>query len=260
MIEGGKRIKNETFKEVKPLISVITVVKNGEKHLEECIKSVLAQKFRNFEYMILDGGSTDNSQNIIKKYENKIDYFLFENDRGIYDAFNNGMKFVNGNYFGYVNSDDILTPNALEILSKYITNNPEKDFFFGAVKKHWGILHGYKPWKINFSWGFYSSHSTGFYIKKTSAEKVGQYNLKYKYSADYDYFYRMIVKHKLKGIGTKKDELFGVFRRGGFSSTINFWEHFGEEIRIRLDNDQNKILIFIIVILKFIIHMKKFKK
>ena len=60
----------------------------------------------------------------------------------------------------------------------------------------------------------------------------------------------MIVKHKLKGIGTKKNEIFGIFRRGGFSSKINFFEHFGEEIRIRLDNGQNRMLIIFIIIFK----------
>ena len=58
--------------------------------------------------------------------------------------------------------------------------------------------------KISFSWGFYSSHSTGFFIKTSAAKIVGKYNLKYKFSADYDYFYRMIVKHKIKRIGKKK--------------------------------------------------------
>ena len=89
---------------------------------------------------------------------------------------------------------------------------------------------------------------------------VGEYNLKYKFSADYDYFYRMIVKHKLKGVGTNKDELFGIFRRGGFSSKANFFEHFGEEIRIRLDNNQNKIFILLIIILKTFKNMDKFFK
>ena len=90
------------------------------------------------------------------------------------------------------------------------------------------------------------------FIKTSSSKKVGEYNLKYKFSADYDYFYRMIVKHKLKGIGTKKTELFGIFRRGGFSSKLNFFEHFGEEIRIRLDNGQNKLLIALIIIFKLL--------
>ena len=260
MIQGGKRILNQNQINKKPLISIITVVRNGEKHLEECINSVLAQKFKDFEYLVIDGNSSDNTRNIIKKYEPKIDFYLSENDKGIYDAFNKGMKYVRGKYFGYVNSDDILNPNALEILSRYINSYPEKDFFFGAVKKHWGVLYGYKPWKISFSWGFYSSHSTGFFIKTSSSKKVGEYNLKYKFSADYDYFYRMIVKHKLKGIGTKKTELFGTFRRGGFSSKINFFEHFGEEIRIRLDNGQNKLLIALIIIFKSLKNINKFFK
>ena len=260
MIQGGKRILNQNQINKKPLISIITVVRNGEKHLEECINSVLAQKFKDFEYLVIDGNSSDNTRNIIKKYEPKIDFYLSENDQGIYDAFNKGMKYVRGKYFGYVNSDDILNPNALEILSRYINSYPEKDFFFGAVKKHWGVLYGYKPWKVSFSWGFYSSHSTGFFIKTSSSKKVGEYNLKYKFSADYDYFYRMIVKHKLKGIGTKKTELFGIFRRGGFSSKLNFFEHFGEEIRIRLDNGQNKLLIALIIIFKSLKNINKFFK
>ena len=260
MIQGGKRILNQNQINKKPLISIITVVRNGEKHLEECINSVLGQKFKDFEYLVIDGNSSDNTRNIIKKYEPKIDFYLSENDKGIYDAFNKGMKYVRGKYFGYVNSDDILNPNALEILSRYINSYPEKDFFFGAVKKHWGVLYGYKPWKVSFSWGFYSSHSTGFFIKTSSSKKVGEYNLKYKFSADYDYFYRMIVKHKLKGIGTKKTELFGIFRRGGFSSKLNFFEHFGEEIRIRLDNGQNKLLIALIIIFKSLKNINKFFK
>ena len=69
--------------------------------------------------------------------------------------------------------------------------------------------------------GFLLSHSTGFFIKKEAAKIVGKYNLKYKYSSDYDYFYRMIVKHNLNGVGTK-NEIFGNFQRGGFSSKIKF--------------------------------------
>ena len=88
-------------------------------------------------------------------------------------------------------------------------------------------------------------------------EIVGDYNLKYKYSADYDYFYRMIVKHKLKGVATKKNELFGIFRRGGYSSKIKFIDHFFETIKIRIDNKQNKLLVLIIFIFKFLKNIKK---
>ncbi len=236
----------------KPLISIITVVKNGEKHLEECINSVLTQSYKNIQYIVIDGNSTDNTISIIKKYEKDLFKWESQDDRGIYDAFNRGLKIATGELIGFINSDDIYCENALETLVKYYNEYPEIDFIFGSVKKHWGVLHGYKPWKIKFTWGFYSSHSTGFFIKKEAAKKVGQYNLKYKFSSDYDYFYRMIVKEKLKGIGTKKNEMFGIFRRGGYSSKIKFIDHFFEEINIRIDNGQNKILILLIFIYKFI--------
>lgn len=256
-IEGGIRKKLKNKENEKHLVSLITVVKNNKLHLEETIKSVLNQKYKNFEYIIIDGNSDDGTLDIIKKYDDKIDYWISDIDYGIYDAFNKGLNYAKGEYVGFVNSDDVLINNALEILDKYNKKNPNIDFIFGAVKKHWGILYGYKPWKIYFTWGFYSSHSTGFFIKKKAANIVGKYNLKYKYSADYDYFYRMIVKHKLKGIGTKKNELFGIFRRGGFSSKIKFIDHFFETIEIRIDNKQNKYLVLLIFILKFLKNLNK---
>tara|TARA_X000000950_G_scaffold55108_1_gene65934 strand:- start:5246 stop:6091 length:846 start_codon:yes stop_codon:yes gene_type:complete len=248
--EGGKRKKNILKK--KPLFSIITVVYNGDKFLEKTICSVINQSYKNFEYIIIDGGSTDKSLKIIKKYEKKIDYWVSEKDNGIYDAFNKGMIVSKGEFIGFINSDDIYKKNALSIISNYIRKNKTVDFIFGSVKKHWGILHGYKPYKIKYSWGFYSSHSTGFFIKKKAAEKVGFYNIKYKYHADYDYFYRLIVKNKMKGTSTKKNEVVGIFRRGGFSSKISFWKKLKEEIKIRYDNGQNIFLLILIFSNKFL--------
>lgn len=248
--EGGLRIKNKKYK--NPLFSIITVVYNGEKYLEKTIESVVKQKFKNFEYIVIDGGSTDNSVKIIEKFEKKIDYWVSEKDRGIYDAFNKGMRVSKGKFIGFINSDDIYKKNALKIISNYIEKNQQADFIFGSVKKHWGVLYGYKPHKIKYSWGFYSSHSTGFFIKRKAAEKVGFYNIKYKYHADYDYFYRLIVKNKMKGISTKKKEVVGIFRRGGFSSKISFWKKLKEDIRIRYDNGQNIFLLILIFSNKFL--------
>lgn len=256
---GGLRIKNifKKSEKSKPLISIITAVFNAENYLDEALQSLYSQGYKNYEHIIIDGGSNDKTLDIIKKNQNNIDYWVSQKDKGIYDAFNLGMRLSRGDYIGFLNSDDKYVPDALNILLNYINKYPDKDFIFGSVKKHWGILHGYNPYKIFWSWGFYSSHSTGFFIKKEAAKQVGLYNLKYKYSADYDYFYRMIVKHKLKGIGTKKKELFGIFRRGGFSSRISFREHFFEEISIRLDNNQNRILVLFIFIYKFFKNIRK---
>ena len=257
--EGGLRTKNIFKKSLanKPLITIITATFNSEKYLEECILSLHKQKYDNYEHIVVDGGSKDKTLDIIKKYEHKIDYWCSAPDKGIYDAFNIAMKLSTGDYLGFLNSDDYFSDEALELLEKYIKKYPEKDFIFGAVKKHWGTLYGYKPYKIYWSWGFYSSHSMGFFIKSQAAEKVGLYNLKYKYSSDYDYFFRMIVTNKLKGIGTKKNEIFGNFRRGGYSSKINFLDHFMEEIKIRTDNKQNKLLILLIFIYKYLKNISK---
>ena len=260
LFEAGKRLlKNKNKNKLKPLITLITVVKNNEKYLEKTIKSVLNQSYKEIEYIIVDGGSKDDSLNIIKKYSDQIDYVVSQNDKGLWDAMNKGLSLATGDLIGIVNSDDTLRPNALETLNKYYLNYPDIDFFFGSVKKHWGILHGYRPWKIKYSWFFYSSHSTGFYIKKEAAEKVGKYSLKYKYSSDFDYFYRMIVHQKLRGISTKKNEIFGDFSPGGISSYADFWEHFYEKNQIRIDNKQNKFFLIVLIFLKIIYNYKRIK-
>ena len=188
----------------KPFFSIITVVLNNKKTFEATIKSVFDQSFRNYEYIVVDGGSTDGTLDIIKKNEDKIDFWLSEKDNGIYDAFNKAIRISKGKYIGIINSDDVYTKDALSIIYKYIKQDKNLDFIFGSVKKRWGLLSGYRPYKIHYSWGFYTSHSTGFFIKKNSADKIGEYNTKYKIHADYDYFYRMIVKKKMKGTSTKK--------------------------------------------------------
>ena len=150
--------KLERITKENALVSIITVVRNNEKYLEETIKSVLDQTYKNFEFIVIDGNSTDKTLDIIKKYDNEINYWISEDDKGIYDAFNKGLDLAKGKYIVFVNSDDILTNNAIKMLSEYDTKYPNIDFLFGSVRKHWGILHGFNPWKITFTWGFYSSH------------------------------------------------------------------------------------------------------
>ena len=118
--EGGIRLKKNKKIITKPLFTILTVVLNNEEYLEQTIKSVLKQSFKNYEYIIIDGGSSDKSLDIIKKYQNKIDYWVSENDKGIYDAFNKGMSLAQGQFVGIINSDDIYKTNSLKIISKYI--------------------------------------------------------------------------------------------------------------------------------------------
>ncbi|MCK5541111.1 MAG: glycosyltransferase [Desulfobacterales bacterium] len=115
--------KNKEF----PLISVITVLYNGEKYLEQTIQSVLSQTYPNIEYIIIDGGSTDDSLGIIQKYSDKIDYFVSENDNGIYHAMNKGIQLSNGELIGIINCDDWYSEIAVELVVKKYLALEERD-------------------------------------------------------------------------------------------------------------------------------------
>lgn len=245
----------QNFKKNK--ITIVTVVKNSIDKVERCIQSVINQNYDNIEYIIIDGGSNDGTVDIINKYRDKIDKIIIENDNGIWDAMNKGLKIANGDIVGFLNSDDTYNQNTLKIVNNYF-NNFKIDFLFGSVKKY-KIMHGYSPWKIKYSFGFYTSHSVGFFINLNQHKKVGFYNLKY-LSADLDLFYKMIVKYKMKGISSKKKEIFGEFSKGGFSSKIDYMDHLLDLNQIRIDNGQNKFLVYILFLIKILKKPFKFLK
>ncbi len=159
----------------QPLISIITVVYNGKAFLEQTIQSVVNQSYKNIEYIIIDGGSTDGTVDIIKKYEDNIDYWISEKDDGIYDAMNKGLKvstgkgvlFLNaGDYFvGDVLIDDIIIPSFLPV--KY--------------KNNFGKLIDAKI--KNCKQGIPNSHQ-GIIFENRGLK----YDLSYKIASDYDYF------------------------------------------------------------------------
>ena len=237
-------------------ISIITVTKNSEKYLEKNILSIDKQKYKNYEHIIIDGKSTDKTIDIIKKYKRKIKYFVSEKDKGLYDAMNKGIKKCSGDIIGILNSDDVYYKEALSIVNKYFNNHKYLDFLFGSVYKY-KLLYGYYPKKIKWTFGFYSTHSIGFFIKKKAQKKVGFYNTKYQYSADYDLFYRLIVKEKLNGMATKKNEIFGKFRSGGLSSRIRYIDFLKECTQIRLDNNQNYFIVYLIFFARLLRNLKR---
>ena len=96
------------------LVSIITVVYNGEKHIEQSIKSVLAQTYSNIEYIIIDGVSTDGTLDIVRKYEPKITQVISEKDTGIYNAMNKGLAMANGDVIAILNADDYYYPETIE--------------------------------------------------------------------------------------------------------------------------------------------------
>ena len=113
-----------------PLVSIITIVFNGEKHLQQTIESVLGQTYPKIEYIIIDGGSKDNSISIIEKYSSRLAYWISEPDKGISDAFNKGISKANGEIIGLINADDWYEKDAVEKIVAAITKH---DFAYGNI-------------------------------------------------------------------------------------------------------------------------------
>lgn len=176
-----------------PLISIITVVYNSQKYLEGTIKSILRQSDNNFEYIVVDGGSTDGTVMLLKKYDKDIDKWISEPDDGLYHAMNKALKMASGIYVWFVNSGDkIYCDKTIELLSKIAKDNSFPDVIYGETviidehDKEIGLRRLKPP--LNLTWeslinGLVVCHQS-FIVKKDNAPL---YELKYKISADYDW-------------------------------------------------------------------------
>lgn len=207
-------------------ISIITVCYNSEKYIEETIKSVLKQTYKDIEYIIVDGNSRDKTLEIIKKYEPSFKgrmKWISEKDKGIYDAMNKGIKIATGDYIGLINSDDYLANEyvidtiynkILESKSEVIYGNLE---FIDSEQKDKVV----RKWKdidydqnlINKGW--HPAHPT-LYLKREIYEKIGVFALDYKIAADYDLMLRIFAIYKPKALYV--NETFVKMRVGGVST------------------------------------------
>ena len=261
-----KTKKKFLLKKIKknPKFSVITVVKNDQHNISNTIKSIYTQSYKDFEYIIVDGKSTDETLTKILKFKNKINILISENDNGIYYAMNKAIKLTKGKIIIFVNSGDLLTKNSLKDVNHVFQKNKNFNFVFGTVKRHYIsstiLKYGINKNRLKYNFDFATSHSAGFFLKKKIFMKYGLFNTQYKCSADYDLYYRLILTKKIEGGSTKKSNLIGVVKSGGYSSKISFLNHIIEESKIRLNNNQNFIFVLMIfcnAIIKFI--LKKFK-
>lgn len=188
--EGGLRKKGK-FKRCapnQPVVSVVTVVLNGELHIEETILSVINQSYESVEYIIIDGGSSDATLDIIRKHENQIDYWVSEDDDGIADAFNKGISLCSGEIIGIINADDWYELGAIE---KVVSCNNKSAVFCGNVQ-YWNKyekdyifstnIHGLsKEMTVN--------HPAVF-ISRSIYKMHGVFDSKYLYAMDYEILLR----------------------------------------------------------------------
>ncbi|MDQ1087551.1 glycosyltransferase family 2 protein [Siphonobacter sp. SORGH_AS_1065] len=173
-------------------ISIITVVYNAADTLEYTLKSVVDQSYKNIEYIIIDGQSTDGTLEIINRYVNKISTFISEKDHGIFDAMNKGLKYATGDWVLFLGADDLLlSPTIIEEFVNHFTD--KKYLYYGNTYfKQSNIIYNGKTNRWRIAYGNIS-HQAMFYPKHVYKER--EYELKYPTFADHVYNVKLYGDH-----------------------------------------------------------------
>lgn len=184
----------------KPLVSIITVVFNGEKFLEQTIKSVINQTYKDIEYIIIDGGSTDGTLDIIKEYEEHISYWVSEPDKGLYDAMNKGIKRAKGELIGMINSDDWYELDAVEIMANAYIQNSNKTIFhadrFNVDENGSRTIRPFHPSNLKFlMYGMTYNHPSMFVTSSEYERHL--YNTSLKSLSDYQFTLEAFLRDKV---------------------------------------------------------------
>ena len=204
-------------------VSIITVTRNSEKYLSDCIESVRRQNFKNIEHIVIDGKSTDGTLDIICKNSQNISGWISETDRGMYDAINKGLKMATGDVVGILNSDDMFASadSVRSIVDCFETS--DTDSVYGnliyvdpvntrKVVRYWKGI-SYK--RSRFRYGWMPAHPT-FYIRRELIERYGLYENHYYTAADYEFMARYLYVHKVSS--QYLDAILVKMRTGGISN------------------------------------------
>lgn len=203
----------------KIMFSIITVAYNSETTIRDTIESVLNQSYDNYEYLIIDGKSTDSTLDIIKEYEEKFKgkmKYISEPDQGIYDAMNKGISMASGELIGIINSDDWYERNALENVARQYQ---EYDYtvYYGYMRTV-DAMTGKEIRCALYSHEYIReamiNHPTVFVSKKIY-DKFGVFDCQYKASADYDFIVRLTKQREIRFV--KMNDVQANFRTGGVS-------------------------------------------
>lgn len=207
-------------------ISVITATWNSGATLRDTLESVLGQTYPDFEHIIVDGGSTDNTMALVCDYEHRYGgrlRYVSEPDRGIYDAMNKGIGMATGDIVGILNSDDFYTAaDVLELVARAMDDG-DTDAVYGDIHyvldrdlqkciRYYSSKHFHRRWM---RLGFMPAHPS-FYCRKEIYEQYGGFNLSYKIAADFECLLRLIFIHRIRTRYLPKD--FVTMRTGGAST------------------------------------------
>ena len=219
-------------------LSIITIVLNDKQNIEKTILSVLSQSVE-VEYIIIDGGSTDGTLDIIEKYRDKISVIVSEEDDGIVDAFNKGISLTTGDIVGIVNSGDFLENNALKIVLENFDINI--DIIYGDVQ-YWSKDKKDYIYKADHTYlnRFMSINHPAVFVRKEVYDKFGLFNKKYPLAMDYELMLRFFVKGvKFKYV----DKVLSNMALGGVSD-INWKKAYKEAYDIRKEHLGFSIVLY----------------
>jgi len=202
-------------------ISIITPSYNQVSYLEETILSVLNQNYPNLEYIIIDGGSNDNSVEIIKKHESLLSYWISEKDKGQSHAINKGLRKATGEIVAWLNSDDMYLPEILQNVAALFEKHPEIDIVYGDVinfypngKEEYYHVKEFEP--VDFL-SRISIHQPAVFWRRSLHEEVGFLDENLHYVMDYDLWLRMFFNFK----SLKVDKSLAKFRVHQYAKTSN---------------------------------------
>ncbi len=215
-------------------ISIVTPSFNQAAFLEQTIDSVLSQGYSDVEYVIIDGGSTDGSTEIIKKHEKHLKYWISEPDRGQSHAINKGLKFCTGDVFNWINSDDYLEPGGLKTIAK-VFENPELNVFVGRsnIVREGKIIRQSRgtdvyPGNLPKTIGQARIDQPEHWWRKSVIDKIGLLNENLHFIMDRDWWIRYLLMYGLEGV-EKSNVVLANFRLHGQSKTVGSKESFSEE-------------------------------
>lgn len=198
--------QDEYDKPAEPKISIVTPSFNQGQFIEETIRSVLLQKYKNFEYIIMDGGSSDNTLEIIQKYKDNIAYWASEPDRGQTHAINKGLALATGDIIAYLNSDDIYLPDTFIEVVHFFNQNPDIDMLYGDlvhIDKQSNIIDIMRCDTLDqdklFSFHYYFPQASVF-LRKGIIQKIGFFDENLHLNMDYDYWIRLSFDGKMAHI------------------------------------------------------------
>ncbi len=222
-IEGGRRLAGieRASSPGRPLVSVITPVLNSAASLEQTMKSVIGQTYDNVEYIVIDGGSSDGSVDIVRRYEDVIDYWVSEKDNGISDAFNKGILLSGGEFVGIIGSDDWYEADAVETI---VSIRQSIDFFaFGActyvndAKATRTLLKPDRDYAKKIERYMPHLHHPTVFVRRSIYERYGLFSDDYRYAMDYEFLLRL---HKAGCAGTPVEKNIAYCRVSGVSNRM----------------------------------------